>query len=157
MKALKQRLDVPAVIGVVRRVKPDLMLETGLYECVVIGQGELIFRDVVNAIASGESLESIEGIAFMKDGEVIRPGAARGRWDQVPNVPRHLLDPEPYREHQMRAQSARDGRPRPRPDRPRQPYFGITYFSRWLPRALRLRCSPEISMLEVHARGSNAR
>ena len=55
MKALKQRLpDMPAIIGGwFASVKPDLMLETGLYECVVIGQGELIFRDVVNAIDSG--------------------------------------------------------------------------------------------------------
>ena len=76
--------DVPAVIGGwFASVKPDLMLETGLYECVVIGQGELVFRDVVNAIACGEPLDDIEGIAYLRDGEVIRtPRRAVAGWDQ---------------------------------------------------------------------------
>ena len=142
---------VPAVIGGwFASVKPDLMLDTGFYDCVVIGQGEVTFREVVKAIDAGESLDAIEGIAYKRDGEVIRtPRRAVAGWDKIPNVPWHMLDITPYREHQMRAQSARDVLRLPTPPwiGHGKPYFGITYFSSYgCPEPCGFCCSPEISM-----------
>lgn len=142
---------IPAVIGGwFASVKPELMLETGLYECVVIGQGELIFRDLVRAIDAGEPLDDLEGIAFVRDGQVIRnPRRAVAGWDEVPRVPWHLIDHRPYRDHQMRADSARDVLRMPTPPwiGHRKPYFGITYFSSYgCPEPCGFCCSPEISM-----------
>ncbi|MEZ6014338.1 MAG: radical SAM protein [Planctomycetota bacterium] len=146
-----QHPHVPAVIGGwFASVKPDLMLATGLYECVVIGQGELVFRDVVRAIDAGEPLDGIESLAYMRDGECIRtPRRAVAGWDSVPNVPWHLIDPTPYREHQMRANSARDVLRLPTPPwiGAGKPYFGITYFSSYgCPEPCGFCCSPELTM-----------
>ena len=144
--------NVPAVIGGwFASVKPDLMLETGLYECVVIGQGELVFRDLVRAIDTGASLEDMEGIAYKNsDGDIVRnPRRAVAGWDDIPGVPWHLIDPAPYRDHQMRAQSAGDVLRMPTPPWIGQgkPYFGITYFSSYgCPEPCGFCCSPEISM-----------
>lgn len=152
MQAVKAKHPkIPAVIGGwFASVKPDLMLETGLYECVVIGQGELIFRDVVRAIDCGEPLDDLEGIAFMRDGQFVKnPRRSVAGWDEVPPVPWHLIDPAPYREHQMRANSAGDVLRMPTPPWIGQgkPYFGITYFSSYgCPEPCGFCCSPEISM-----------
>jgi len=142
---------LPAVIGGwFPSVRPDLMLETGLYECVVIGQGELVFRDVVRALDAGEPLDTLEGIAIRREGQVIRtPRRAIAGWDDIPNVPWHLIDPAPYREHQMRANSARDVLRLPTPPwiGHGKPYFGITYFSSYgCPEPCGFCCSPELTM-----------
>ncbi|MEL6430285.1 MAG: radical SAM protein [Planctomycetota bacterium] len=152
MQAVKKKHPkVPAVIGGwFASVRPDLMLETGLYEAVVIGQGELIFRDLVRAIDAGEPLDDMEGIAILRDRQVIKnPRRSVAGWDDIPGVPWHLLDPTPYREHQMRANSAGDVLRMPTPPwiGPRKPYFGITYFSSYgCPEPCGFCCSPEISM-----------
>ena len=152
MQAVKARNPkVPAVIGGwFASVKPDLMLETGLYEAVVIGQGELIFRDLVRAIDSGEPLDELEGIAFKRDGQIVKnPRRSVAGWDEIPGVPWHLLDHRPYRDHQMRADSAKDVLRMPTPPwiGQRKPYFGITYFSSYgCPEPCGFCCSPEISM-----------
>ncbi|MEC8496070.1 MAG: cobalamin-dependent protein, partial [Planctomycetota bacterium] len=152
MQAVKARNPrVPAVIGGwFASVKPDLMLETGLYEAVVIGQGELIFRDLVRAIDSGEPLDDLEGIAFKRDGQIVKnPRRSVAGWDEIPGVPWHLLDHRPYRDHQMRADSAKDVLRMPTPPwiGQRKPYFGITYFSSYgCPEPCGFCCSPEISM-----------
>ena len=109
MQAVKKKHPkVPAVIGGwFASVRPDLMLETGLYEAVVIGQGELIFRDLVRAIDAGEPLDDMEGIAILRDRQVIKnPRRSVAGWDDIPGVPWHLLAPTPYRERQLRATSA---------------------------------------------------
>lgn len=142
--------DLPAVIGGwFASVKPDLQLETGLYDAVVLGQGELAFRDVVRAIDAGEPLDDIPGLALMRDGEVVRtekrPVAG---WDQILQVPWHLIDIEPYREHQMRATSARDVLRLPTPPwiGYGKPYFGITYFGSYgCPEPCGFCCSPIVT------------
>ena len=152
MRLLKSKHpNIPAVVGGwFASVRPDLMLQTGFYEAVVIGQGELVFRDLVRAIDAGESLDSMEGIAIRRDGEIIKnPRRAVAGWDDIPRVPWHLIDPAPYRDHQMRAQSARDVLRMPTPPwiGHRKPYFGITYFSSYgCPEPCGFCCSPEISM-----------
>ena len=58
--------DLPAVIGGwFASVRPDLQLGTGLYEAVVLAQGELTFRDVVKAIDAGEPLDDVPGLALL--------------------------------------------------------------------------------------------
>ena len=143
--------ELPMVIGGwFASVRPDLQLGTGLYDAVVLGQGELTFRDVVRAIDAGESLESIPGLALWRDGEVVKTGyRAVVGWDQIAPVPWHLLDIEPYRVHQLRAQSPRDVLRMPSPrtlGTDRVPYFGITYFSSYgCPEPCTFCCSPEVT------------
>ena len=65
-------------------VRPDLQLATGLYDAVVLGQGELTFRELVRAIDAGEPLDAIEGLALWRDRQVVRtPRRAVVGWDQI--------------------------------------------------------------------------
>jgi len=141
---------LPAVIGGwFASVRPDLMLATGLYEAVVCGQGELAFRDLVRAIDAGEPLDSVPGLALLRDGALHKtaPRSVVG-WDQILPVPWHLLDIEPYRAHQMRANSARDVLRLPTPPwiGYGKPYFGITYFGSYgCPEPCGFCCSPIVT------------
>ena len=142
--------DLKKVIGGwFASVRPDLQLKTGMYDAVICGQGELTFREVVQAIDAGEPLDSIEGLALLRDGEVLRtPRRAVAGWDKVLNCPWHLIDIEPYKTHQLRANSSRDvlRMPGPRAMGERAPYFGITYFSSFgCPEPCTFCCSPEVT------------
>jgi radical SAM superfamily enzyme YgiQ (UPF0313 family) len=142
--------DLPMVIGGwFASVRPDLQLATGMYDAVVMGQGELTFRDLVQAIDAGEPLEGIEGLALWRDGEVVRtPRRAVAGWDKLLDCPWHLIDIEPYKAHQLRGGSHKDvlRMPGPRSLGERQPYFGITYFSSYgCPEPCTFCCSPEVS------------
>ena len=149
-KVKERHPQLPSVIGGwFASVRPELQLQTGLYDAVVLGQGELTFREVVQAIDAGEPLENVPGLALFRDGEVMRTEhRSVVGWDQVANVPWHLLDIEPYREHQMRAQSHRDILRMPTPPAigDRKPYFGITYFSSYgCPEPCTFCCSPIVT------------
>ncbi|HPF15621.1 MAG: B12-binding domain-containing radical SAM protein [Planctomycetes bacterium] len=141
---------LPAVIGGwFASVRPDLQLETGYYECVVLGQGELTFRDVVRAIDAGVPLDDIEGLALWRDGQVVKtPRRPIVDWKDIPDVPWHLIDIEPYKLHQMRAKSARDVLRLPTPPwiGYGKPYFGITYFGSYgCPEPCTFCCSPIVT------------
>ena len=74
----------------------------GIADAVGLGQGELTFRDVVQAIDSGESLETVPGLMVERDGKTImtdhRPVVG---FDKFPDAPWHLIDFEEYVERQQ--------------------------------------------------------
>ena len=131
-------------------VRPDLQLETGLYDAVVVGQGELAFRDLVQAVACGEPLDDLQSLVLMRDGEIVhnQKHPVVG-WDKLLNMPWHLIgDIEPYRRQQLRPGSERDILRMPAPmSRERgEPYFGITYFSSFgCPEPCTFCCSPFVT------------
>lgn len=130
-------------------VRPDLQLTQAPYDAVVLGQGELTFRDLVQAVEAGTPLEQVQGLALLRDGQVIKT-EKRGvaGWDKITRLPWHLIDIEPYRVHQMRAQSHRDVLRMPTPEAigDRKPYFGITYFSSYgCPEPCTFCCSPFVT------------
>jgi len=142
--------DLPLFIGGwFASVRPDLQLSTGLYEAVVLGQGEITFRELVKAVDAGEKLDAVEGLALWRDGQVVNtPRRGVAGWDKCLNVPWHLLDIEPYKRHQMRAQSHKDvlRMPTPKAIGNRMPYFGITYFSSYgCPEPCTFCCSPIVT------------
>jgi len=55
---------------------PDIcdkeVLETGLFDVVVHGEGENVFVQLVKALENGKDLRSIKGLSFYRDGEIIR-------------------------------------------------------------------------------------
>ncbi|MCP3919123.1 MAG: B12-binding domain-containing radical SAM protein [bacterium] len=148
--AKKKHPDLPAVVGGwFASVKPDLMLATGLYDAVVLGQGELTFRDVVKAIDAGEPLDDVPGLALWRDGEMVKTEhRSVVSWDNVLNVPWHLIDIEPYKEAQLRERSIHDVLRLPTPPwiGYGKPYFGITYFSSYgCPEPCGFCCSPIVT------------
>ncbi len=141
---------LPMIIGGwFASVRPDLQLGTGLYDAVVLAQGEISFYEVVKAIEAGEPLDKIDGLALRHDGQVVKT-ARRGAigWEKLPNLPWHLIDIEPYRELQMRPDSHRQILRMPTPPAigARKPYFGITYFSSYgCPEPCTFCCSPIVT------------
>ena len=131
-------------------VRPELQLSTGLYDAVVLSQGELTFRDLVQAVDAGEPLENVKGLALWRDGEVVKTEyRSIAGWGDIAPVPWHLIDIEPYRVHQLRANSAGDVLRMPSPrsfGSDRESYFGITYFSSYgCPEPCTFCCSPEVT------------
>ena len=130
-------------------VRPELQLATGLYDAVVLGQGELTFHELVQSVSAGTPLENVAGLALWRDRQVqFTPKRSVVGWDKVLNVPWHLIDIEPYRESQLRADSHRDILRMPGPPAigARKPYFGITYFSSYgCPEPCTFCCSPIVT------------
>lgn len=120
---------------------PELQLETGLYDAVCLGQGELTFRDLVQAVESGESLDDVPGLALWRDGRVAETGPRRVvGWNELRDAPWELLDVDAYRAPQL-AEADRGGpvaggtHGRPR--------FEISYFSSFgCPMGCSFCCSP---------------
>jgi len=143
--------DLPAVIGGwFASVEPGLQLRTGLYECVVLGQGEFTFREVVRAIDNGEPLDSIPGLAVLREGEVIETETRHAAsWSDIPRTPWHLIDIESYKLHQLREDSWNDELRLPAPrsmGSEQAPYFGISYYSSFgCPEPCEFCCSPHVS------------
>ncbi len=142
--------DLKMVIGGwFASVKPELQLRTGLYDAVVMGQGEITFREVVQAIDAGEPLDGIDGLALLRDDKLVEtPRRAVAGWDKVLKPAYHLIDIEPYKVHQLRQGSHKDvlRMPTPLSMGDRAPYFGITYFSSYgCPEPCTFCCSPEVT------------
>jgi anaerobic magnesium-protoporphyrin IX monomethyl ester cyclase len=151
-RAVKARhAGLPAFIGGwFASVTPELQLATGLYDAVALGQGEITFRELVNAVHSGEELESVAGLALLRDGEVVRtaPRAVVG-WDRLLDCPWELLDIEAYRAPQLRTAARR---PAERRFGLHAPRFQIPYFSSFgCPIQCTFCCSPEVSGLRWKA------
>ncbi|HKX46674.1 MAG TPA: radical SAM protein, partial [Planctomycetota bacterium] len=130
-------------------VRPDLLLRTGQYDAVVVGQGEQAFREIVEATAAGEPWDDLQSLALLRDGEVVHnPKHPVTGFDQVLDPAWHLLDIEPYRALQMRPDSHRDILRMPSPPwiGARKPYFGITFFSSYgCPEPCKFCCSPFVT------------
>jgi len=151
-KLVKQAYpDLPMIIGGwFASVKYDMQLATGLYDAVVLAQGEFTFRDVVRAVDAGEPFDDIPGLALMRDGEIVLTEKRKVvGWNDLPATPWHLIDIEPYREHQLRPQSAGDYLRMPGPGsggQERKPYFGIAYYSSYgCPEPCTFCCSPLVT------------
>ncbi len=130
-------------------VRPDLLLKTGLYDGVVVGQGENAFREIIDATAAGESFDDLKSLALLRDGEVLlNPRHPVVGWENTLPAAWHLLDIEPYRERQLRPDSHNHILRMPTPPAlgNRAPYFGITYFSSFgCPEPCKFCCSPFVT------------
>jgi magnesium-protoporphyrin IX monomethyl ester (oxidative) cyclase len=77
---------------------PESTLRNRAVDFVIIGEGEMTFRELLDALASGKSLEGIDGLAF-RDGErtVVNPKTRYvADLDEIPFPSRHLLPMEKY-------------------------------------------------------------
>ena len=128
---------------------PETYLESGVYDAVCLGQGELTFRDFIYAVEAGAPLDDVNGLALMRDGQVIRTDARTiVGWDQVKRAAWHLIDIEPYKERQLRpgAREARNRMPSPPSVGGNENYFGISYYSSFgCPEPCSFCCSPLVT------------
>jgi radical SAM superfamily enzyme YgiQ (UPF0313 family) len=64
--------DVPIVTGGINPTAiPEFVLENGSIDYIVLGEGEQTMLDLVNRIVNGESVEDLDGFAFMRDGKPV--------------------------------------------------------------------------------------
>lgn len=142
--------DLPIVWGGwFPSVAPELYFKEGIADAVGLGQGELTFMDVVQAIDAGTPLDDVPGLALWRDGALHKtlPRAVVG-FDKIPDCPWHLLDFEDY----VRAQNdtgkakIRHKLPDPREWVPGTRYRGFSYFSSFgCPEPCTFCCSPIVT------------
>jgi radical SAM superfamily enzyme YgiQ (UPF0313 family) len=137
--------DLPRFVGGwFAGAAPELHLEGGLYDAVALGQGELTFRELIEAVASGAPLDGVAGLALWRDGGMVKtaPRAVVG-WDRLLNCPWELLDFELYRRPQLREKNRGTIRRGYGQGRAR---FELSYYSSFgCPLACTFCCSPEFT------------
>jgi radical SAM superfamily enzyme YgiQ (UPF0313 family) len=128
---------------------PEPYVESGLFDAVAIGQGELTFREVVHAVAAGGDLASVAGLALWRDGALVRtPHRDAVGWDRLTPCPWQLIDFEPYRAAQLEASQRRavEALPPPPGVARDEPFVAISYYSSFgCPLPCTFCCSPEFS------------
>ena len=96
----------------IKKAVPDLIVIAGGYfplihtdvcardrdiDYVVVGPGESAFKALVQALEAGDDVRGIPGLAFLRDGQVVRSPAGPGLDpDALPEYPYHRLDMERY-------------------------------------------------------------
>ena len=91
--------------GVHATLLPEQTVEHDLIDIVVGGEGELTFRNLVVALDKRRSLDTVRGIAFKRDGKVIRTESEEPlNLEELPELPYELVDVEKYIGSQLRFQ-----------------------------------------------------
>lgn len=75
----------------------ELLKEEPVIDISVYGQGETTFKELVTALNNGKGIDQINGIAYRKDGKVVkRPARLMQDMDELPAVNYDLIDVEKY-------------------------------------------------------------
>ena len=86
-KLVRSLSDIPIVWGGTHAsLSPEQTLENPAIDICVIGEGEVTVLEVADTLAAGGALEGVKGIAYKKNGEIIR------------NEPRDLLPADQWPE-----------------------------------------------------------
>jgi anaerobic magnesium-protoporphyrin IX monomethyl ester cyclase len=151
-KAVRERHpDLPIIWGGwFPSVIPELYFEHNIADAVGIGQGEITFREVVQALDAGEPLDNVAGLALWRDGRMIfTDNRAVVGYDKFEPVPWHLLDYERYAEQQVRPThnlKIRHRFPLPGHWTPENPPRGFSHFSSFgCPEPCSFCCSPALT------------
>ena len=151
-KAVRERFpDLPIIWGGwFPSVIPELYFEHGIADAVAIGQGELTFREVVQAIDAGEDLANVAGLAVHRDGQMVYTAHREVvGYEKFEPTPWDLLEYERYAELQVqpsRNLKVRHRFPLPGHWTPQNPPRGFSFFSSFgCPEPCTFCCSPLIT------------
>ena len=150
-QAVRERFpDLPIIWGGwFPSVTPEMYLETNIADAVCIGQGEIAFHEIVQALESGEDLANIPGLAVKRDGRTIYTDHREVvGFDQFQPVPWHLLEYERYAELQIRPtqKKVRHRFPLPGDWTPENPPRAFSHFSSFgCPEPCTFCCSPGVT------------
>lgn len=76
---------------------PRQTLKNEFVDAVVIGEGDLSFREIVKALKSGKPLRGIKGIGFKENGKItITEGGNGADLDSLPEIPYSLVNIDDY-------------------------------------------------------------
>ena len=104
-KAVREKYPELPIIwgGWFPSVIPEMYLEAGIADAVGIGQGEVLFREIVQAVDSGEDLANVAGLAIMRDGKVQYTAHREVvGFEGFEPTPWHLLEYEKYADLQTK-------------------------------------------------------
>jgi len=79
-------------------IYPEETLEIPDVDSLVMGEGEMVFSELIQCLDEGKSLEGVTGVAFRRAGEVMTTGRRPfiSDLDALPHPARHLV---PYKEY----------------------------------------------------------
>jgi anaerobic magnesium-protoporphyrin IX monomethyl ester cyclase len=83
--------------GAFPSIHTETVLQSPYVDIVVLGDGEVILRELVDAFDGQRALDSVKGIAFKRGGEIIR--TERREWTHpnlIPHLPYHKIDVHRY-------------------------------------------------------------
>ncbi|MCB9907212.1 MAG: cobalamin B12-binding domain-containing protein [Planctomycetes bacterium] len=131
-------------------VIPEMYFEHDIADAVCIGQGEVAFRELVQAIHCGEDIAKVPGFAVQRDGQMIMtPHRPVVGFEDFAPVPWHLLEYDRYVELQLqprRNEKVRHRFPLPGDYTPMNPPKGFSYFSSFgCPEPCTFCCSPDLT------------
>jgi radical SAM superfamily enzyme YgiQ (UPF0313 family) len=130
-------------------VKPDLYLNEGIADAVGLGQGEITFWEVVQALDSGTDLAEVPGLVVLRDGKPhFTPHRAVVGFNEIPDVPWHLLEFEKYvdRQNNLGSAKVRHKYADPWGWKPGTQYRGFSYYSSFgCPEPCTFCCSPLVT------------
>jgi radical SAM superfamily enzyme YgiQ (UPF0313 family) len=130
-------------------VLPELYLTENIADAVGLGQGEQTFWEVVQALDSGVDLATVPGLVVMRDGKPLYTAhRATIGFDQIPDVPWHLLDYERYveRQNETGRLKVRHKYPDPWGMPAEEQLRGFSYYSSWgCPEPCTFCCSPSVT------------
>ena len=88
--------DLPIIWGGYHpSTQPDQTLQNPNIDIVIRGQGELTFKEVVESLKSGRSLESIPGVSYKNEGQIItNPDRQFSDLNDFPPIPYDMIDME---------------------------------------------------------------
>ncbi len=72
-KAVKERYpNLPIILGGWHpSILPEQTLKAPFVDAVVLRQGEVIFKELVNRLGNGESLDGLSGVLYKQNGEIV--------------------------------------------------------------------------------------
>ncbi|MCK6445568.1 MAG: B12-binding domain-containing radical SAM protein [Planctomycetes bacterium] len=150
-KAVRERYPKLPIIwgGWFPSVTPEMWLGAGVADAVGIGQGEITFLEVCEALANGVDLATVPGLAVMRDGKVVYTAHREVvGFDKIKPVPWHLLEYERYAKLQTEPthDKVRHRFPLPGKWTPDNPPRGFSHFSSFgCPEPCTFCCSPALT------------
>jgi len=97
-KFVKENSDVPVVWGGTHiSLLPQQTLNNEYIDYGIVGEGEITFFELVEAIKNNKPLKNIRGLCYKKDGRVIVNKERKFiNLNKIPALPLHLVNPKDY-------------------------------------------------------------
>lgn len=90
--------EIPIILGGYHAsTLPEQTLENPYVDIVVRGYGEMVFKELVDALESGDDLHTVDGISYSDKNKIYHnKDSVIPRMEELPPIPYHLIDVRNY-------------------------------------------------------------